>query len=163
MALLTNIQNAVVGRLSQEEFFSQATVEAPKPVAVLAEQAGDVQARIQQHLGTRGIVCVVLTATATTGGPIRQRPCFDEIKVVVRVQENVTLNRAANGTGQPASLVAEAVAWFLHGFAPEGVGGALRAEAIRRVADSKLLVYEAAFVMEAGMKEAPARTTAGGA
>ncbi len=157
MALLTDIQDAVAGRLSGEEFFSDAAAGAPRPVLVISEQIGDLQARIRQSLGALGIVCVVLTPTAVCTSLNRQRPVFDEVKVVVRVQENVTLNRAATGSGQPASLVAEAVAWFLHGFVPEGLGCALRLEAIRLVADPRLLIYETVLTMQAGLRCEPRR------
>lgn len=157
MALLTDIQNAVVTRLAGEEFFSQAAVATPRPVPVLAEQSADASMRIRQHLGAPGIACVVLTPTATANSANRMRPYLDAIQVVVRVQETVALNRAASGTGQPASLVAEAAAWCLHGFAPAGVGGALRLQSIRLVADAKAPFYETTLTMEAGMKEVPVR------
>ena len=124
---------------------------------MLTERIGDLQARIQQNLGTLGIVSVVLTPTAISTNENRQRPYFDQVNLVVRVQENVLLNRAASGTGQPASLVAEAVAWFLHGFTPEGLGCSLNLAAIRLVADPRLLIYETAFTMQAGLKSTPKR------
>ena len=52
----------------------------------------------------------VLTPTARMTNRNRLRPYFDEIRIVVRTQENVLLNRSNTGTGQPASLVAEAAA-----------------------------------------------------
>ena len=67
------------------------------------------------------------------------------------------LNRAATGTGQPASLVAEAAAWFLHGFIPARIGGTLFLEEIRLVADPRLLVYETAFTLQTGLKTMPIR------
>ena len=79
------------------------------------------------------------------------------MQVVVRTQENVALNRAGSGTGQPASLVAEAAAWFLHGFVPAGAGGTLFLEEIRLVADARLLVYETVFTMQAALKKKPVR------
>ena len=157
MALLTNIQELVAARLGGEKFFSDAAAVAPQPLLVLTEQIGDLAARVRQNLGTLGLVCVVLTPTAASTSPNRQRPYFEEVRIVVRVQENVLLNRAATGTGQPASLVAEAVAWALHGFAPEGLGGSLRLEAVRLIPDPRLLVYEAAFTMQAGLRSAPTR------
>ena len=157
MALLTNIQEAVAARLSQQEFFSEASAGTPRSVPVLTEQIGDLQARIRQNLGALGIVCAVLTPTAVCTSANRQRPYFDEVRVVVRIQENVLLNRAAGGTGQPASLAAEAVAWYLHGFVPDGLGCSLRLEAIRLVPDERLLAYETAFTMQASLQEAPRR------
>ena len=157
MALLTNIQEAVAAQLSRQEFFSDAKSGTPRAVPVLTEQTGDLQARIRQNLGALGIVCVVLTPTAVCTSVNRQRPYFDEVRIVVRVQENVLLNRAATGTGQPGSLAAEAVAWHLHGFVPEGLGCSLRLETIRLVPDEPLLVYEAAFTMQASLREVPGR------
>ena len=156
MSLLTEIQQQAGARLAAQAFFADAT----KPVPVLTEQLGDLQNRVQQSLGQLGIVCVVLTPTAKATNRDRVRPYFDQISVVVRTQENVTLNRAATGTGQPASLVAEAAAWFLHGFIPAGIGGTLFLEEIRLVADPRLLVYETAFTLQTGLRNKPVRIAA---
>ncbi len=157
MSLLTEIQQQAGARLSTQAFFSDAAAGMPKPVAVLTEQIGDLQSRVRQGLGQSGIVCVVLTPTARTTNQDHVRPYFDEVKLVVRTQENVVLNRAATGTGQPASLVAEAAAWFLHGFVPVGVGGTLFLEEIRLVTDARLLVYETVFTLQCGLKRKPVR------
>lgn len=158
MSLLTEIQQQAGARLTAQAFFSDvAAAGVPKPLAVLTEQIGDLQGRVRQSLGQLGIVCVVLTPTARATNRDRVRPYFDEVKLVVRTQENVVLNRAASGTGQPASLVAEAAAWFLHGFVPAGVGGTLFLEEIRLVADTRLLVYETVFTFQAGLKKKPTR------
>ena len=160
MSLLTEIQQQAGARLSAQAFFADAAAAAPKPVAVLTEQIGDLQSQVQQSLGQLGIVCVVLTPTAKATNRDRVRPYFDQVNLVVRTQENVTLNRAATGTGQPASLVAEAAAWFLHGFVPAGLGGTLFLAEIRLVADPRLLVYETVFTLQTGLKKKPARVVA---
>ncbi len=157
MSLLTEIQQQAGARLSTQVFFSDATANAPKAIAVLTEQIGDLQGRVRQSLGQLGVVCTVLTPTARATNRDRVRPYFDEVKLVVRTQENVVLNHAATGTGQPASLVAEAAAWFLHGFVPAGPGGTLFLEEIRLVADARLLVYETVFTLQTGLKKKPAR------
>ena len=153
MSLLTEIQQQAGARLLAQAFFADPT----KPVAVLTEQIGDLQTRVRQTLGQLGVVCVVLTPTARAANHDRLRPYFDQVSVVVRTQENVALNRAATGTGQPASLVAEAAAWFLHGFVPAGIGGTLFLEEIRLVADPRLLVYETVFTLQTGLKKKPVR------
>ncbi len=158
MSLLTEIQQQAGARLSTQAFFSDAAAGTPKPVLVLTEQIGDLAGRVRQSLGQPGIVCVVLTPTARATNRDRVRPYFDEVKLVVRTQENVLLNRAATGTGQPASLVAEAAAWFLHGFVPAGPGGTLFLEEIRLVADARLLVYETVFTLQSGLKKRPVRS-----
>ncbi len=157
MSLLTEIQQQAGARLSAQAFFSDAGAGVPSPVPVLTEQIGDLPGRVRQSLGQLGIVCVVLTPTARATNRDRVRPYFDEVKLVVRTQENVVLNRAASGTGQPASLVAEAAAWFLHGFVPTGPGGTLFLEEIRLVADARLLVYETVFTLQTGLKKKPTR------
>ena len=157
MSLLTQIQQQAGARLSTQAFFSDAAAGTPKPVAVLTEQIGDLQNRVRQSLGQLGIVAVVLTPTAKATNRDRVRPYFDEVNLVVRTQENVALNRAVTGTGQPASLVAEAAAWFLHGFVPAGVGGTLFLEEIRLVKDPRLLVYETVFTLQSELKKKPVR------
>ena len=157
MALLTEIQRQAGARLSAQAFFSDAASPTPRPVAVLTEHPGDLAGRVRQSLGQLGIAAVVLTPTAKATNRDRVRPYFDRVNLVVRTQENVALNRAASGTGQPASLVAEAAAWFLHGFVPAGVGGTLFLEEIRLVADARLLVYETVFTLQSELKKPPVR------
>ncbi len=157
MSLLTNIQQQAGARLAAQAFFSDAAAGTPKPVAVLAEQTGDLASRVRQSLGQLGIVCTVLTPSARASTQDKIRPTFDRVQLVVRTQENVALNRSASGTGQPASLVAEAAAWFLHGFVPAGAGGTLFLEEIRLVPDTRLLVYETVFALQAGLKKKPMR------
>ena len=157
MSLLTDLQQEAAARLAAQAFFSDAGSPSPRPVGVLTEQIGSLPARVAQSLGQLGIVCVVLTPTARTVHPNYPRPYFDEINLVARTQENVTLNRSNTGTGQPASLVAEAAAWFLHGFAPGELGCTLRLTEIRLVDDPRLLVYETVFTVQAGLSTVPTR------
>ncbi len=157
MALLTDLQQEAAARLAAQAFFSDAAAGAARPVPVLTEQRGDLQNRVRQSLGQLGIVCVVLTPTARMTNRNRPRPYFDEIRIVARTQENVVLNRADTGTGQPASLVAEAAAWFLHGYTPASLGCTLLLEEIRLVDDPKLLVYETVLTLQAGPTAAPER------
>ena len=157
MALLTDLQQEAAARLAAQPFFSDAGSASPRPVAVLTEQVGSLPSRVAQSLGQLGVVCVLLTPTARTVQPNYPRPYFDEIQIVARTQENVVLNRAGTGTGQPASLVAEAAAWFLHGFAPAGLGCTLRLREVRLVDDPRLLVYETVFIVQAGLTVPPTR------
>ena len=159
MSLLTDLQEDAAARLAAQTFFSDAAASSPRPVAVLTEQRGNLAHRVQQSLTGLGIACVLLTPTARMTNRNRLRPYFDEIRIVVRTQENVLLNQSNTGTGQPASLVAEAAAWFLHGFTPAGLGCTLRLEEIRLVEDPRLLVYETAFTLQAGPAAAPSRIT----
>lgn len=159
MSLLTDIQQETATRLATQIFFSDAGNPSPRPVAVLTEQIGSLPTRVAQSLGQLGVVCTVLTPAARTVHPNYPRPYFDEIQIVARTQENVALNRSATGTGQPASLVAEAVAWFLHGFAPAGLGCTLRLVEIRLATDPRLLVYETVFTVQAGLCATPVRVT----
>ena len=159
MALLTDLQQEAASRLTAQAFFSDADAASgmARPVLVLTEQRGDLQSRVRQSLGQLGIVCTVLTPTARMTNRNRPRPYFDEIRIVARTQENVLLNRANTGTGQPASLVAEAAAWFLHGYTPASLGCTLLLEEIRLVDDPKLLVYETVFTLQAGPGAPPER------
>ena len=160
MSLLTDLQQEAAARLAAQAFFSDAASPTPRPVAVLTEQIGSLPARVAQSLGQLGIVCVLLTPTARTTHLRYLRPYFDEIQIVARTQENVLLNRSAQGTGQSASLVAESAAWFLHGFAPSAVGCPLRFTEIRLVADPRLLIYETVFTLQAGLCLPPKRVAA---
>ena len=66
------------------------------------------------------------------------------------------INRAANGTGQSASVVAEASALILHRFTPAGLSAALFCADVILVPDPKLFVWDAIFTCQAGMTDAAA-------
>jgi hypothetical protein len=159
MALLSDLQAAAAAQLSAQDFFTDAgNGEAARPIAVWTELIGDLATRVQTQVGKLGIVCVVLTPRATMSEKNRTRPYFNPITLVVRTYENVMLNRGPSGTQQPAALVAEAAAWYLHGFRPSGLQAGLFLEAIELAEDPRLLVYETALSLQAGLtNDAPAR------
>jgi hypothetical protein len=94
-------------------------------------------------LGKLGVVAVVGTPSARQDTPSKHSPPhFSRISVVTAIFENVLLNRAASGSGQPGSLVAEAVAYYLTGWTPEILGNALLIEGIDPVENDQYAVHE---------------------
>ena len=113
MSVLKGIQQAVVDRLSSEQYFSN--------IPVLSENLGDIEAAIQTAIAKLGVCVIVVTPTASAAFPDYLKAYFDKITIVCRCVENVTLNRSAAGTRKPASDVAEMVAAILHNYEPTGI------------------------------------------
>ena len=73
--------------------------------------------------GKTGIVVIVVTPTPMNFGNVFG-PFLDEIKIVVRVIENVPVNQDPNtGTNIPAAQLAEKICNLLHHFQPDSATG----------------------------------------
>ncbi len=154
MGLFATIQSDIETRLESEDFFKpEEGVEIP----VIPEDAGDVESQIEIAVSSIGACCIVM-APKGNGAAQNASLMFSELQVRVRVVENVTLNRAASGTAQPALLILEAVAWFLHGFTMPNAKGTLVLVDFTRV-DDDLLIYDAIFKTRGGIAAAPTRQT----
>jgi len=135
---LTSLQDQVVTRLEGQTFFSGAP-----SIPVIAENRRDLLTAVQTTLGKLGVCVVVGTPTARQDRPsLHTPPHFSRINLVCQVIENVLLNRAASGTGQPGSLVAEAVAYHLTGWAPDIFANGLLIESIEPVTDEQYAIWE---------------------
>lgn len=132
------LQTEVTARLEAQEFFSAAP-----EIPVIAHRAKDLLNQMQQTLGKLGVCVIVGTPQARADRPAAHSPPhFSRVNVICGVWENVIINRAAGGAGQPADLVAEAVAYYLAGWAPEIVGNALLMEGIEMVEDEQYNHFE---------------------
>jgi|GEM_PF-2312943 len=135
---LSTLQSQAVTRLQAQTFFKSTPV-----ITVLAENRKDIVTEVQKLIGKIGIVCIIGTPRARQDTPQKYSPPhFSRIELVTQIVENVIVNRAASGSGQPGSLVAEAVAYYLTGWAPAILGNALLIESIEPIEDERYVIYE---------------------
>jgi len=154
MGLLATIQSDIETWLEAQDFFKpDSGVEIP----VISEDAGDVENQIEIAVSSIGACCIVM-APKGAGAAQNASLMFSELEVRVRVIELVEINRSGSGTGQPALLILEAVAWFLHGFKMPTALGTLVFVNFDRV-DGDALIYDAIFKTRGGIDAAPDRQT----
>lgn len=154
--MLTDLQTQCKARLDAQQFFAGAAGETA--IAVLVETLKDIQNEIDRRLARLGLAVVILTPNLSTS--LRAPglyPAWDRVSVVASVLENVTINRGASGIGQPASLVAEACAYFLHGWAPAVTGNKLICESVNLVEDPRILAYNVSLFTGGLTAAAPVR------
>lgn len=153
-SVLTTLQDQIVTRLEAQTFFSAAPA-----ITVLAENRRDLLTVLATNLAKLGICVVVGTPSAKQDTPSKHSPPhFSRISVVTAIFENVMLNRAASGSGQPGSLVAEAVAYYLTGFVPAILGNALLIEGIDPVENDRYAVHEVTHFTGGAITEPPRQT-----
>jgi hypothetical protein len=164
MSVLTTIQEQCADRLQADSMFAN--------VPVLTERVHDLQSEINIALGPlngrsgrSGLVAVVLTPTANVNFSDVFGPFFDDIRITVRVLENVTQNQdATSGTGIPAAALAEQVCNLLHHFQPDNSNGPIvaRKPTLSLVPDTANLVYHCRFKTSGGPRNIPPQLSAPG-
>lgn len=153
MGLLSTIQQSVVTRLQSDGYFAN--------IPIFSEKIGDIQNQIDTALASLGICVIVMTVTARVEHPNEPGPYFSDIKVVVRVTENVLANQSPTGTQKAASDVIEAVCGMIHQYSADNKVCLTCAEdAIALVPDpSENLTYDAEFRTHGGIKYTPVPLT----
>lgn len=113
----------------------------------IAEDRKDLLTAINTAVKKLGICLVINTAQANVTNPNLSGPHFDQIRFSVDVVENVTLNRAASGSGVTALNAAVEVCKALHHKRPTIGGGAIYCDnpTIEYRDDRALLVYRVNF------------------
>jgi Chitobiase/beta-hexosaminidase C-terminal domain len=127
MSTLSSIQQQCANQLQADPLFAY--------VPVFTERIKDIQSEINQALGPlngqsgkTGLVILMLTPTADVRHENVFGPFFDEIKIVVRVIENVTVNQdPSTGTNVAAADAAEKICSLLHLFQPASANGPVTA------------------------------------
>jgi Chitobiase/beta-hexosaminidase C-terminal domain len=156
MSLLVSLQQQCANRLQSDPLFAN--------VPVLTERIANIQSEINTALGPlgsgatgkTGLVAIVLTPTADVNFDNLFGPFFDDIRIDVRIVENVTINEdPANGTNVAASDAAEKVCSLLHLFQPDNANGPVLARkpsiALRHDHASQNLIYECRFRTSGGL------------
>ncbi|MDB6022614.1 MAG: hypothetical protein JWQ04_2471 [Pedosphaera sp.] len=157
MSILSSIQQQCADRIQADPLFAN--------VPALTERIADIDSEIARALGPlngqsgkTGLVAVVLTPTATVHFQNVFGPFFDEIKIVVRVIENVAVNQDPNtGTNVAAADAVERICGLLHHFQPEAANGPItsRRPSITLGKDPGYLCYECHFRTSGGLSAVP--------
>jgi Chitobiase/beta-hexosaminidase C-terminal domain len=152
-SILSQLQQQCADRLQSDPAFAD--------VPVLTEHIADIESEIQRALGPlnqeggkTGLVAILLTPTANVNFENVFGPFFDEIKIVVRIIENVPINQNPNsGTNFPAADAAEKVCSLLHHFQPDSANGPVLAEkpSISLGNDPSHLSYDCTFKTSGGL------------
>jgi len=160
-SILAQIQAECANALSSDAYFAN--------VQVVTQAIQDLGSVIDQALASLGVCAILIVPTAAVKWPNQPGPYFEEIKIIVRVVENVTVNQntSGGGTGKGALEVAEYVCAVLHHFPPGSLSEVLNCESIALVADPERLIYDVAFSTQGGLAytlpklDAPAVTQTG--
>ena len=152
-SLLSQLQQQCANRVQSAPAFAN--------VPVLTEHIADIESEIQRALGPlneqngkTGLVAILLTPTANVNFENVFGPFFDEIKVVVRVIENVPVNQDPDtGTNFAAADAAETICSLLHHFQPDSATGPVVAEkpTITLGNDPTHLSYDCRFKTSGGL------------
>jgi hypothetical protein len=152
-SILSQLQQQCADRLLADPMFAD--------VCVLTERIKDIESEIQRALGPwneqggkTGLVAIVLTPTANVNFENVFGPFFDDIRIAVRVIENVPVNQDPNtGTNVPAAEAAERVCNLLHLFMPDGASGPITAQkpTISLGNDPNNLSYDCRFKTSGGL------------
>jgi len=157
MSLLATLQQQCADRLQSDPLFAH--------VPVLTERIADIESEIARALGPlneqggkTGLVAILLTPTANVNFENVFGPFFDDIKIVVRLIENVPVNQDPNtGTNVAAADAAEKVCSLLHHFQPDSANGPITAQkpSIALGNDPKHLSYDCHFKASGGLTTIP--------
>ncbi len=162
MSILSSIQQQCADRLQSNPLFAH--------VPVLTERIKDIESEIARALGPlneqggkTGLVAIILTPTANVNFENVFGPFFDDIKIVVRVIENVPINQDPNtGTNIPAADAAEKICNLLHHFQPDSANGPITAQkpSITLGNDPNYLSYDCRFKTSGGLSAVPPQVAA---
>lgn len=152
-SILSQLQQQCADRLQTDPLFAN--------IPVLTERIKDIESEIDRALGPlneqggkTGLVAIILTPSANATFENVFGPFFDEIKVVVRVIENVPINQDPNtGTNIPAAEAAERICNLLHHFLPDSANGPITAQkpTISLGNDPTHLSYDCRFRTSGGL------------
>lgn len=153
MSLLQSLQTDCRARLQAQTFFG-----SQPQIPVYIEIQKDVQSQLNGTLARLGVGVIMLSARLSNRSPAPgMYPKWDRAAIVARVIENVIINRAASGTGQPADLIAECVAYYLHSWAPDCTGNKLMCDSVELVDDPRVLIYDVHVFTGGVTQSAPVR------
>lgn len=100
---VTLLQQAIKGRLDADSY-----IGGDPAVEVATEIQGDIANAIQRQLYEVGVGIVVMQARLRNPAPGVASVLWQDGDILVRIIENVLINRSTTGTGKPAMSVADA-------------------------------------------------------
>src|SRR4051812_32367390 len=101
MSIFKDLQQGIADTLVADSYFTN--------VPVVTENVKEITSMIQQAISKIGVCCIVITPSASIASPDYPKPYYDNVRIVVRVFEQPTLNRGTNGLNKPALDMAEQV------------------------------------------------------
>jgi hypothetical protein len=116
---LVALQNAAVGILSADDFFSGLASTNSKSVPIITEKKGDIQSQILSCLGSVGVCALVMTPLFEFHNNLIP-DLSGWALITVTIYEDATVNQSSQGTGIFGIALAERVAAVLH-WAPHGI------------------------------------------
>lgn len=150
----SDLQAKIQDQLEAQTFFSTAPA-----IEVLTESLGDIESRINAAVAKIG--CCVLVATPV--GDVQNANCagliFSPLNIIIRVFENVKVNRATGSSfsQQPASWIAIAAAYAIHGWTPSGFNGPINVKGLALGNDPRRLSYDVIAEIEFAIGDTPQR------
>lgn len=158
---LTQLQRAIADRLSADPLFSEArhlSDGSYLSIPVFCEDVGDVQEEINKIFPKLGIGCVIAIVSATPGKPNIRGPYFTRIKFILRIGENVLLNRgtrarpSASGTLISGSEVGERAHALLHQWTPDNLSAPiLSVDMVQRSPGGKIAGWDCEYETQGGL------------
>src|SRR5437660_622099 len=116
---LTALQNAAVGILNADGYYSGLASVNSKAVPIITEKKGDIISQIQTCLGSVGICALVITPLFEFHNHL-----IDDLSgwalLTVTIYEDCTVNQSSQGTGIFGIALAERTVAVLH-WAPHGL------------------------------------------
>lgn len=118
MNAMSLLQQQVIGRLTETDTTVPALVPVEGQVNWITEAIGDLANIIARATGKVGIIGIVMTPG---GGKMFRTGIFPisfNCPIEIQIQENVTVNRGANGTGIPSLDLVQFCMRRLHLWSP---------------------------------------------
>ncbi len=143
---LTTLQNELTNYLSSLDFFATEPV-----IPIISENRKDVVNEIERNVGKLGICVIISTPLARAGQ--KAVPHFERIEVNASIIENVIVNRSSAGSGQPAALVAEAVAYYLTGYSNNTFGNKMLLDSLVPIELDQFIAFNVVFFTGGGITE----------
>lgn len=138
--VIGDLQGGVQDILADEES------QLDKKIPVLCENQQDLVQRINETVAqAKPGICAIIRSPSFNDTRFGAQLYFDDVDVIIRIIENVLLNRGASGTQIPAQLAAEQIARTINNAIPKGFGAALVPYRISEVTDVRqagVLMYE---------------------
>lgn len=118
MNVLSKLQQDIIGRLTEADTKYPSLVPAEGQISWITEDIGDLGNIISRAVGSVGIIGIVVTPG---GGKLFSLGCYPisfPCMIEVQIQENVTVNRGASGTGISSLDLVQFVMLRLHLWSP---------------------------------------------
>lgn len=153
-SFLTQLQQECADRIVSDPLFANAPVITEKIKDILGSIAVAL-GPITKTGGKSGLCIVLITPVANVNFANLSGPYFDDVRIMARVLENVTVNKSPSGTNIDALEAIEKVCFLLHQFYPANASSPVIAQSptITLGDDPKNLSYDGHFKVSGGLTQ----------